>query len=52
MDHKISNEQKAHDLAIAYISHFVSENDSPEDFFQDYLRCYDGFLKYVKHYNN
>ena len=51
MDHKISNEQKAHDLWIAYIAHFVSDNDSAEDFFQDYQRCYDSFLKYIEHYN-
>ena len=51
VDHKISNEQKAHDLSIAYIAHFVSDNDSAEDFFQDYQRCYDSFLKYIEHYN-
>ena len=52
MDHKISNEQKAHDLAIAYTIHSLEGDKSieAESFYQDYLAAYDHFLKFVNKY--
>lgn len=47
----MSDEQKAHDLALAYISFMSSiksEDLTQEDFYQDYENNYDIFLRLIK----
>ena len=53
MEHEISVEQKAHDLAIAYASYVISTSDKKseaEDFYQEYENAYKHMLKLVRHY--
>ena len=54
MDHKISNEQKAHDLAIAYTTYTLSKSDCIVDieaFYQDYVGSYTAILPLIKRYD-
>lgn len=47
----MSDEQKAHDLTLAYISFMSSiksEDITQEDFYQDYKSNYDIFLKILR----
>ena len=48
----MDKEKIIHEIAIAYLLYRSScENpDSPEDFYQDYLRAVDEFTKISKHY--
>ena len=51
-DKKLSVEQKAHDLAVAYAATSISksgEHFEIEDLYQEYDRAYDEFLRIVKH---
>ena len=53
MEHEISVEQKAHDLAIAYASYVISTSDKKseaEDFYQEYENAYEQMLRLAKHY--
>ena len=52
MDNKISNEQKAHDLAIAYTVHSLEgdKHIEGEYFYQSYLENYSHFIELVKKY--
>lgn len=53
MEHEISVEQKAHDLAIAYASYVISTSDKKseaEGFYQEYENAYKHMLKLAKHY--
>lgn len=54
MDHKISIEQKAHDLAVAYATYSASACDSKTDiegFYQEYENAYQVLLPLVKRYD-
>lgn len=54
MEHEISVEQKAHDLAIAYASYVISTSDDKfeaEGFYQEYENAYDNMLRLVNHYS-
>lgn len=51
MSNTISNEQKAHDLAIAYAVYLANtreEQTDVEPFYQDYINSYDPFLNLLK----
>lgn len=51
MSRELSNEQKAHDLAIAYITYDATISETPittESFYQGYENAYDVFLNLVK----
>lgn len=50
MSKEISNEQKAHDLAIAYAAHLATVQDGKNEngFYQDYKDCYEHFLDLVQ----
>ena len=50
MDKEISNEQKAHDLAVAYASYLASSCDEQTDidaFYQDYENAFQAFFPLV-----
>ena len=51
MQDKISNEQKAHDLAIAYVTYSAMSSSDMVDlepFYQDYEQLYPLFLELVE----
>lgn len=53
MEKKISTEQKAHDLAVAYATYVISTDGSKVDaeyFYQEYENAYTNMLRLVKHY--
>lgn len=53
MDKALTDEQKAHDLAIAYVTYkftISGEKEAAESFYQEYEDLYPDFLKFVKHY--
>ncbi len=54
MDNKLTNEQIAHDLAIAYVTYtFTASNETKdvEPFYQEYENAYPVFLNLVKRNN-
>lgn len=54
MDNKLTNEQIAHDLAIAYVTYtFTTSNETKdvEPFYQEYENAYPVFLNLVKRNN-
>ena len=53
MEHEISVEQKAHDLAVAYAACVISTSDDKfeaENFYQEYENAYKHMLRLVNHY--
>ncbi|EXG84446.1 hypothetical protein K413DRAFT_1187 [Clostridium sp. ASBs410] len=54
MDNKLTNEQIAHDLAIAYVAYtFTTSNEKNdvEPFYQEYENAYPVFLNLVNRNN-
>lgn len=48
----MDTEQRIHEISIAYLLYraVCDHPDSPEDFYQDYLRASDEFKNIIKHY--
>ncbi len=49
----MSDEQKAHDLALSYVNYVATtsgEQITPEDFYQDYENAFPIFLNLIKNY--
>lgn len=48
---ELTNEQKAHDLAVAYATYVStrrSEETDVEPFYEDYMNSYEHFLNLIK----